>query len=381
MDNQNANNGGFPQNQNPPQNNNPNAYENVRTQSVIESAREVAEKELAAQQAYNAQALKSQQAAIRRENNKYTAVKVALVIFGIIIAVALIWLIIEVVKSLNVRPDTDGCVNKDGTISKSCCDREEYKNNTSCQNVEDPLPTIEGYKCTQKDCKKMADIVKDERMIIHDGKFIVYDAKNNTTTTTTIDNSIDYLSMSVFEWGSGKYYAILNPATEEYGLFSINDNHQVIPNKVSRFYHDINHVAYNGMKDVLGKYIIARESSEYRLYDLSTGDVLASAAEGVYTYGKYVMEYHTGGIRRLYNFNKKEISIVNPGEEVYIRDGYAVVFGKSFYVYDNLGNKQNSSNNNIYKDILKHKTSERADYLKKTSSYYHMPVSRSYATE
>ena len=187
--------------------------------------------------------------------------------------------------------------------------------------------------------------------------------------------------MSVFEWGSGKYYAILNPATEEYGLFSINDNHQVIPNKVSRFYHDINHVAYNGMKDVLGKYIIARESSEYRLYDLSTGDVLASAAEGVYTYGKYVMEYHTGGIRRLYNFNKKEISIVNPGEEVYIRDGYAVVFGKSFYVYDNLGNKQNSSNNNIYKDILKHKTSERANYLKKTSSYYHMPVSRSYTTE
>ena len=182
MDNQNANNGGFPQNPNPPQNNNQqptpnqntNNLENVRTQSVIESAREVAEKELAAQQAHNLQVLKAQQAAARHEEEKHIAVKVALAIFGVIIAIALIWLVIEVIKILNTGSRSDGCVNSDGTISKSCCDRAEYKDHASCQDVINPLPTIEGYKCTQKDCKKMADIVaavtgvkaEDVRLII-----------------------------------------------------------------------------------------------------------------------------------------------------------------------------------------------------------------------
>ena len=387
MDNQNANNGGFPQNPNPPQNNNQqptpnqnaNNLENVRTQSVIESAREVAEKELAAQQAYNLQVLKAQQAAARREEEKHIAVKVALAIFGVIIAIALIWLVIEVIKILNTGSRSDGCVNSDGTISKSCCDRAEYKDHASCQDVIDPLPTIEGYKCTQKDCKKMADIVKNERMIIRDKSYIIYDAKKNSTTTTTIDNSIDYTSMSVFEWGKGKYYAILKPSTEESGLYSISDNQQVIPNKITRFYHDINHKAYNGMKDVLGKYIIVRESSQYRLYDIITGKELANASDGIFTYGKYIMAYHEGGIRRVYNFDKRQIALVNPGEEVYMRSGYMVVSGKSFYVYDNLGNRQNASKNSVYQDILKQKASERANYLKKSKNYYHMPTSRDYS--
>ena len=94
MDNQNANNGGFPQGQNPPLDNNqppipPNQaagnLENIRTQSVVESSRDVAEKELAAQEARNNQILKQQQAAARHDKEMHVAVKVVLIIFGILI--------------------------------------------------------------------------------------------------------------------------------------------------------------------------------------------------------------------------------------------------------------------------------------------------------
>ena len=300
MDNQNANNGGFPQGQNPPLDNNqppipPNQaagnLENIRTQSVVESSRDVAEKELAAQEARNNQILKQQQAAARHDKEMHVAVKVVLIIFGILIFIALIWLVVQVVIALTNGQKSDPCMNADGTVDTTCCARSEYKDQPSCKEANDPLPTIDGYKCENQNCKKMADIIKNERSIIYDGKYYIHDIKKNTTTPTTIDNSIDYNSMSVFEWGKDKYYVILKPATEEYGLFSLDDNRQVVPNTVSRFYSDIKHKAYTGMTDVFGKYIIARESGQYRLYDIKTGDALASAPEGVFTYKNYIMTY------------------------------------------------------------------------------------------
>ncbi|MCR5572763.1 MAG: hypothetical protein K6F57_03235 [Candidatus Saccharibacteria bacterium] len=387
MDNQNANNGGFPQNPNPPQDNNqqppvpnqaPVDLENLRTQSAVESSRDVAEKELAAQEAYNNRILKQQQAAIRHDKEMHIAVKVVLVIFGILILVALIWLIIQIIIGAGQGSKTDACTNADGTINASCCDRPEYKDKESCKEQKDPLPTIDGYKCTKSDCKKMADIVKNERIIIYDEKYYIYDIKANTATPTTINNTIKYNSMSVFEWGTGNYYVILKPATEDYGLYSIKDNQQIIPNKLSRVYSDIKHKAYKGMEDILGKYILVRESSQYRLYDIKTGEELASAAEGVFTYKKYIMTYQTGGVRRVYNFNGKQLFITTATDEVYMRDGYVILFGKNFYVYDNNGVRQNATKNAVMKEINKVKRTERANYLKKTKSFYRMPTSRDY---
>ncbi|MBP5656573.1 hypothetical protein J6X15_03250 [Candidatus Saccharibacteria bacterium] len=386
MDNQNANNGGFPQNPNPPQDNNQQppaanqpqgTWENVRTQSVVESSRDVAEKELAAQEAYNNQILRQQQAEIRRNKEMHIAVKIALAVFGVLILIALIWLVIQIIIGIKPAPD-DACKNADGTINTSCCDRPEYKNETSCKEQKDPLPTIDGYKCTNSDCKKMADIVKDERIIIYDGKFYIYDIKGNKTTPTTIDNSIKYNSMSVFDWGKDNYYVILKPATEDYGLYSIADNQQIIPNKLSRIYSDINHKAYKGMQDILGKYILVRESSQYRLYDIKTGEEIASAPEGIFTYKKYIMTYQSGGVRRVYNYSGKQILITKEGEEVYMRNGYVIHFGKSLLMYDNDGVKQSSNKNEIMRDIIKHKKAERAAYLNNAKLFYRMPLSRNY---
>ena len=389
MDNQNANNGGFPQNSNPPQGNNQQppaanqpqeTWENLRTQSVVESSRDVAEKELAAQEAYNNQILRQQQAEIRRNKEMHIAVKIALIIFGVLILIALGWLIVQIIVGIK-PPADDACKNDDGTINTSCCDRPEYENEASCKEQKDPLPTIDGYKCTEADCKKMADIVKDERIIIYDKRYYIYDIKANTATPTTIDNSIKYNSMSVFSWGKDNYYVILKPATEDYGLYSIADNQQIISNKLSRIYSDINHKAYKGMQDVLGKYILVRESSQYRLYDIKTGQELASAGEGIFTYKKYIMTYHSGGVRRLYNYSGKQILITKEGEEVYMKDGYAIHFGKSLLMYDNDGVKQSSTKNAIMKEIIKHKKADRAAYLSNTKIFYRMPVSRDYADE
>ncbi len=386
MDNQNANDGGIPQNVNPPQDNHQQSptigqtgnLENLRTQSVIVSSRDIAEKELAAREAYNSQVLKQQQAAARRNKELHIAVKIGLAIFGVLILVALIWLIAQIIIGAGQGQKTDPCVNSDGTINTSCCERPEYKDKGSCKEQKDPLPTIDGYKCTQSDCKKMTDIIKNERIIIYDEKYYIYDIKTNTATPTTIDNSIKYNSMSVFEWGKGNYYVILKPATEDYGLYSIADNQQIISNKLSRIYSDIKHKAYAGMEDVLGKYIIVRESSQYRLYDIKTGDELASAAEGVFTYKKYIMTYQTGGVRRLYNFAGKQLFIANDGDEVYMRSGYVILFGKNYYMYDNNGIRQSTSKNEIMKEIAKVNRTERANYLKNSKSFYRMPVSRSY---
>ena len=188
MDNQNANEGGIPQSPNQPQNNQQqpvpgpsHTYENVRTQSVIETSREVAEKELAAQEAYNEQVLRSQQAAIRREKGAHVAMKVMLVVFGLIILVALGWLIVEIVKSMQ-GPVSDGCRDSEGKIMESCCDKAEYKNYAECRGAAKKLSTIDGYKCLTDKCKKMTDIIKDEQIVIYDTKFYIYDIKKGTST-------------------------------------------------------------------------------------------------------------------------------------------------------------------------------------------------------
>jgi hypothetical protein len=61
-----------------------------------------------------------------------------------------------------------------------------------------------------------------------------------------------------------------------------------------------------------------------------------------------------------------------------MRDGYVILFGKNFYVYDNNGVRQNATKNAVMKEINKVKRTERANYLKKTKSFYRMPTSRDY---
>ena len=394
MDNQNANNGGFPQNQNPPQGNNqpqgnnpqpaPNPsgqYENLRTRSVIESSREVAEKELAAQEAYNNQILRQQQATVRHNKELHIAVKIMLVIFGIIIFAALVWMLVEIIIG-STPTAVNECKNADGSIKTSCCDKPEYKDSESCKEEPGRTGTVDGYKCQTDKCKKMTDIIKDELIVVYDTKFYLYDIKKQTSTPTTIDYTITYHKMSSFEWGKGRYYVILQPMTGNLGLYSVTDNTQIINNTVSQFYSDINHKAYKEMTDVYGKYLLVREDAQYRLYDLLNGGTrIASGANGVFTHGSYVMTLESSGVRRIYNYSGKQILLAKEGEHIFIRDGYVFwLSGTTLRAFDKDANKQQVNKNPVLNEMRKIKKAEILNYMNNAKNkFYRMPTTRDYS--
>ena len=394
MDNQNANNGGFPQNQNPPQadnqiqSKNPQSarsrgvqYENLRTRSVIESSREVAEKELAAQEAYNNQVLRQQKAAERHDKELHVAVKIMLVIFGLIILAALIWMVVEIV--IDSTPTAiNECRNEDGTIKTSCCDKPEYKDSTSCKEEPDRAATIDGYKCQTDNCKKMTDVIKDELIVVYDKEFYLYDIKKQTATATTIDSAITYNQMSSFEWGKGRYYIILQPMTGKLGLYSVTDNAQIINNVVSKFYNDINHKAYKEMTDVYGKYLLVREDAQYRLYDLLGGGTkIASGVNGIFTYDEYIMTLESGNERRVYNHDNQQILLAKEGEHLFVKDKYIFHLADStLSAYDKNGTKQQSNINPILIEMKQVRKDDILNYMNNPENkFYRMPTTRDYS--
>jgi len=394
MDNQNANNGGFPQNQNPPQGNNQphgnsqqptptpsGQVENLRTRSVIESSREAAEKELAAQEAYNNQILRQQQAAVRRNKELHVVVKIMLVIFGIIIFAALVWMLVEIIID-SAPTAVNECRNEDGTIKTSCCDKPEYQDNASCKEEPSRTGTVDGYKCQTDKCKKMTDVIKDELIVVYDTKFYLYDIKKQTATVTTIDSSITYNQMSSFEWGKGRYYVILQPMTGDLGLYSVTDNTQIINNVVSKFYSDINHKAYKEMKDVYGKYLLVREDAQYRLYDLLNGGTrIASGVNGVFTHDNYVMTLESSNVRRVYNYSGRQILLAKEGEHIFIRGGYVFYLsGSTLKAFDKNGTKQQSNKNSILIEMKKIKKADLLNYMNNAKNkFYRMPTTRDYS--
>lgn len=394
MDSQNANNGGFPQNQNPPQadnqiqSKNPQSarsrgvqYENLRTRSVIESSHEVAEKELAAQEAYNNQVLRQQKAAERHDKELHVAVKIMLVIFGLIILAALIWMVVEIV--IDSTPTAiNECRNEDGTIKTSCCDKPEYKDSTSCKEEPGRAATIDGYKCQTDNCKKMTDIIKDELIVVYDKEFYLYDIKKQTATATTIDSAITYNQMSSFEWGKGRYYIILQPMTGKLGLYSVTDNAQIINNVVSKFYNDINHKAYKEMTDVYGKYLLVREDAQYRLYDLLGGGTkIASGVNGIFTYDEYIMTLESGNERRVYNHDNQQILLAKEGEHLFVKDKYIFHLADStLSAYDKNGTKQQSNINPILIEMKQVRKDDILNYMNNPENkFYRMPTTRDYS--
>lgn len=394
MDSQNANNGGFPQNQNPPQadnqiqSKNPQSarsqgvqYENLRTRSVIESSREVAEKELAAQEAYNNQVLRQQKAAERHNKELHVAVKIMLVVFGLIILAALVWMVVEIVID-SIPTAINECRNEDGSIKTSCCDKPEYKDSTSCKEEPDRAATIDGYKCQTDSCKKMTDVIKDELIVVYDKEFYLYDIKKQTATATTIDSAITYNQMSSFEWGKGRYYIILQPMTGKLGLYSVTDNAQIINNVVSKFYNDINHKAYKEMTDVYGKYLLVREDAQYRLYDLLGGGTkIASGVNGIFTYGEYIMTLESGNERRVYNHNNQQILLAKEGEHLFVKDEYIFHFADpTLSAYDKNGIKQQSNTNPILIEMKQVKKDDILNYMNNPENkFYRMPTTRDYS--
>jgi len=218
MDNQNPiQNGGMPQNATPPQDQNnynqpqpsnnvvvmpdgspnptaqpstdPNLV-NVQTQSIVKSAREEAEQELAQVKAYNDEMLRRERAA----EGVNTAKRTGLLIFGIILGVAVVGVIIWLVVSAIIFA-------------------QHPVDPTDLPPEEDPakLGEVDGYKCKTANCEKVVDL-PDGRIIIRDTSYYIYDLEEKVATLTTIENR-DYHAITPFYWGK-RLLAELDPESD-----------------------------------------------------------------------------------------------------------------------------------------------------------------------
>ena len=390
MDNQNANYGGFPQDPmqgggaTPPQDPNhtivmPDNTENIRTQSMIETARDVSEKELAEQEARNAEILHQQKMAELHHKEGIALRDIIFIIIGVGIAVAVVWVVVNAIIAA-----------------------QSPAGETPVDPGEDPtkLSTIEGYQCKTTDCAKMADF-PDGRSIIRDTKFYIYNPETKEAKLTTIEQQV-YYSMVPFIWNK-KNLVILKPESGAFGLYDADSNRQVADFSYDKFYTDINDPVYDNMHQVEQNYIVARASGSYRLVDTVLGDEILSAPNGIYVYKNIIVGYENGGKRYFYLsiggdpflksnngdelFYAEDMIIRMPDKktsiECYATNTQTVRVGSKDQTTE-AGKKLSTTRmtekqKNLYKVIMKVKSAERKDYLlndKKT--FYRFSTELSY---
>ena len=250
MDNQNPMNGGMPQGQGqyggqntPPQNQNGDPQssvvvqpgldnlENVQTQSVVESAREEAEKELEQVRAYNEALVRQQKA----QENATKAKKTSVTIFGVIIFIVLLGVIAWLVVNAIILAQGPAGPGKDS-------------------EVIDPaqLAEIDGYKCTTTNCAKVVDL-PDGRIIIRDTAYYIYDLEEKEATLTSIEEK-DYHAITPFYWGD-RLLAELDPESDASALYSITENRALTSYNFDTIYRDINDDVYKNQTSIKGSYI------------------------------------------------------------------------------------------------------------------------------
>lgn len=87
----------------------PNNFENVQSQSMVESARETANEELAQIKAYNDAILRQEKAQENKNKAKRTIIYVVLGIFGAIVIIVLVWMLVNAIIAMQspAGPGTD----------------------------------------------------------------------------------------------------------------------------------------------------------------------------------------------------------------------------------------------------------------------------------
>ena len=144
----------------------PNNFENVQSQSMVESARETANEELAQIKAYNDAILRQEKAQENKNKAKRTIIYVILGIFGAIVIIVLVWMLVNAIIAMQspAGPGTD----------PTPVDPEK-------------LDTVDGYKCETSKCYKAADL-PDGRLIIRDTNFFIYNTETEESVMTNIEN-------------------------------------------------------------------------------------------------------------------------------------------------------------------------------------------------
>ncbi len=278
----------------------PDNFENVQSRSIVESARETADEELAQIKAYNAEMLRQEKIRENKNKAKRSFIYILLGIFGVFVVAVLVWMLVNALIAMQ-RPADPG-VDPAPERSKK-------------------LDTVDGYKCETSECYKAADL-PDGRLIIRDTNYYIYNTETKESVMTTIENQ-EYHAISPFAWGD-QILVLLDPESEKSGIYSITENRQVIGFNYDTFYMDIKDDNYYEQSWTEGKYIIAKLGASYRLIRISDGKEIIRGATRVFIHDSFCVGYEQGGERRLYTLEGKQFKVVPSGDYIYIKGNSAV---------------------------------------------------------
>jgi hypothetical protein len=278
----------------------PQNYENVQTQSVVETAREQAEKELQQIKAYNDEMLRRQKIEEAKGKAKRSAARTAIVIFVIVVIVALVFLLINILTNIYNPPAP-----------------------TPAPAPPEPVKydVVDGYKCTSSNCYKMAEL-PDGRIFLRDDDYRIYDSTSGEVVTTTIENQ-EYFSVVPFVWGDD-ILIDLDHESGFNGIYSVNGNRMITGFTYDEFYKDINYEGYDEMRWIEGQYIIARKDHDFRLIRLRDGQDLIRANKRVFVHGQFLIAYNDNGERRVYDLEGKQLRVAVPKSNIYIQNDLMV---------------------------------------------------------
>lgn len=325
----------------------PGNLENVQSQSLVETTREGASDELAQIKAFNQEMERQRKLQERRNKIRRFLIIFVLAIFGLIVVGVLVWMLINTFIAARQGVTPGGSVDPE--------QQAQYD-------------TIDGYQCQTSNCYKVTEL-PDERILIRDDDFYLYNTNEKKAELTTIENQ-EYHDIKPFKWGD-KIYLELDPESDKAGIYSVSDNSQVISFIYDTFYTDINSDIYKEMTWAEGQYIVAQLSGSYRLVRVYDGQEIIRGAKRVFIHDNFCISFEQGGERRIYTKDGEQFKVAELGSYIFIHNDTVVYIpakGKSFELYDMTGTKLRKGSD--YDAIKKIKSDALLSTLQQNSEYY-----------
>ncbi len=301
MDGQNANGGGYPQNQNPQQapqqppvkkpffgfgKQESASYTNLRTSSMIMTERDNVQQQLDEMRAQNLAAAREEMRQANMQKAAHHTVRAVIVIIIVVAIILVLVLGFFILDGMGLfRPARGGNGGDDpGTQLPTDPDDDDVM--------------IGGYKCKNSDCAESADL-GDGRKIIRDGKYYILDTDTNVALLTTIPEK-SYREINIVTWGE-KMLAILYPEdVSKQGVYSISENRALVDFKYDSYITDPQDAAYADQEDIVGEFIIAKNGSDLRMVYLNDGKETVHGAKRVFRHGSFFIGTEEDGRKYVY---------------------------------------------------------------------------------
>lgn len=334
----------------------PEAYQEVRTQSVVKSSREEADEKYAQIQAQQQMMAHQQKVAEDVTKASRASLYVLITIIFLVIAGAAVWIIMGVMDAS--KPPIS---RKDGSGDEG--------------GIQIEPGNVGNYKCQNSECGKLVEINATQIVIKDGSSYYLYNTETDENVLTTIPEQ-EYHAITPFIWGE-KTYAVLDPETSLSALYSITDNRLVTEFIYDDFYYDIQDEMYTGLSWITNSYIIAKTSGNYRLLSIVNGAEYARGSKGVYVSDDFFFSFDSDGAVRIYNSTGTQFQVINTESTIYTREGFVVVVNNANHsriAYDQTG--KTTSDAEILKYINGIQNDKVFETLDNNPDYHRIPSSK-----